>query len=45
MPPYLMIVFFYVSTLTKDIKQEIFEYMDSKYTDSSLEDRLMLCIF
>jgi len=33
------------SELTKDIKQEIFKYMDSKYTDSFIEDLLKLCTF
>ena len=33
------------SELTKNIKQEIFEYMYSKYSDTSVEDLLNLCTF
>ena len=33
------------SDLTKNIKQQIFEYMDSKYNDSSTKGLLNLCTF
>ena len=33
------------SDLTKNIKQQIFEYMDSKYNDTSTDDLLNLCTF
>ena len=33
------------SELTKNIKQRIFEYMESKYSDPSIQDLLNLCTF
>ena len=33
------------SELTNNIKQRIFEYMESKYSDPSIQDLLNLCTF
>ena len=31
--------------MSQNIKQQIFEYMDSKYNDTSTDDLLNLCTF